>query len=263
MQIFGFAQRGISGVMQGTRDWFRSIGGEGLPPDEAEALRREVSQLRRLVGHQHQWVTELERQLEEVTGLANQLADSDARILVAPVLGFDTSPRRETILIGRGSLRGVETGMWVAAAASPRKEDPTITGRQLLMRGWLVGRVVEVRPYTARVQLTTDPGFRQLVRTAKAMPDGVWVPAEEECVLYGRGSGTMLISEAEKDYLLTGYRVVLAERGEYLPVGLTLGQVVQSRQVESSPLHVDLVVHPWDAVTDLREVYVIITGSRE
>jgi hypothetical protein len=139
------------------------------------------------------------------------------------------------------------------------------SGRQLLMRQWLIGRVSEVQPYTARVRLVSDPKFGasqagEPVCLARRLADGRWQPTPAKYVLSGRGSGRGVISRADADYWSLGYELVLATPGPDLPVTLSIGRIVGSRRLEESALHFDLDVQPLGDVRALSWVYVILTG---
>lgn len=85
----------------------------------------------------------LRQKLEAATGLKQAFKDLNPRILLADVvLPADASPWRKSMTIALGARGGVRKGMLV------------------LYNSQLVGRVLEAGPWTSRVQLTGDPGFR-------------------------------------------------------------------------------------------------------
>jgi cell shape-determining protein MreC len=241
----------------------RNHRGESLAPEQVRELQGETEELRRQLGQQAVLLADLERQLAEVTGIQDGLGHGQAQIVIAAVIGFDASPQRDTLTINKGALSAgrLRVNQWVAAAIDPDRHDPHAAGRELLTRQWLIGRVSKVDPYRSWVQLTTDPRFGpQPVRVGDVLSDGQWQPMDEECVLYGLGSGRMQIRHAKADYFESGHTVVLAPRGGDLPAPLSLGQISGSRSVAESPLWYDLDVRPWADPHELAYVYVISTG---
>lgn len=247
----------LSSGTRHARETLKSVGQPTPTREGFEQLRRQNRRLAQQVGQQQLLIGEMERQVAELSGLRDQLADSRARIIFASVVGGDTSPQRETITISKGRRHGVEQGDWVAAGAPPAERDPAATGRDLLLRQWLIGRVDEVQPYLSRVQLTTDPHFGpQRVWTARALADGTWQLADQQCGLTGSGSGIMRIDRASKDYRAADYTIVLLPLAYPQPMAMAIGRVVGSQTLETG-LHYELEVEPWDDPYTLSYVYVI------
>ncbi len=232
-------------------------------PAEFEELLHTKELLERQLHHQELMIAEMDRLLAEVTGLRDQLVDPNARIIIAPVVGADASARREVLLIGKGSRAGVRVGDWVAAGAVTGVHPGARTARDRLLQQWLVGRVVDVAPYVAWVQLTTDPQFgRMAAWAADASADGTWRIAERQCVLYGVGDGLMRIEQATVDYRQTGQIFVLVPIGHPRPMALLAGVVVGGRMLETG-LHFDLDVRPPADARRLSYVYVISLTAQQ
>lgn len=84
-----------------------------------------------------------QRELDAATGLKQALKDLNPKLLPADVvLPTDSSPWRKSLTIALGSRGGARKGMLV------------------LYNAQLVGRILEAGPWTSRVQVCTDPGFR-------------------------------------------------------------------------------------------------------
>ncbi|MBU0637494.1 MAG: hypothetical protein KKB50_01410 [Planctomycetes bacterium] len=260
VQPLGWVQWTLSSTVRGADASLRSVGGEDCSLEHVRWLEAEHEGLKRQLGHQQLRIAGLEERVTDATGLREQLRDERVWLIIAPVVAHDASPRRETITIGRGSRSAgpVRVGQWVAAGARLAERDPEETGRELLMRQWLIGRVCEVWPYKSRVQLATDEQFEPLVvRPAKTLADGTWQPAEQDCALIGCGSGRMLIDRATVDYYATGATTVLVPASADLPAALTIGRIVSSQPIAEAPLHYDLEVRPWGDPRRLSYVYVI------
>jgi hypothetical protein len=205
-----------------------------------------------------------EQRIQELTGLASQLPDSHAGIIVAPVVAADADPRRGSLVIAKvqesAAADWVRLGEWVVAGgADAQATEGDNRVRDLVWRGWLVGRVSEVQPQVARVQLTTDPRFATEVRVARLAADGALQIAEQACHLQGQGGGRMRITQAVEDYFHMDYRIVVVPAARDLPTTMTLGRVESSAPRQDSSQHFDLTVLPWGAAEKLTHVYVLVT----
>jgi len=255
------------GVLQWPATWAaqqfgRSVqpaGGEHLSAEQARTLLEEVETLRRQVFQQRLRLQAAESQIRELTGLTGQLPDAHLCIVVAPVIAYDADRRGAALLITKGRQpQWLREGQWVVAAARSLPDwDRDATLRDLLDRGWLIGRVAEVRPRLARVQLVSDPRFRCVVRPARMLADGTVQLAPESALLVGQGAGRSVILQAPRDYYTEGYRLVVVPATRELPVGMTVGRVTGARQRGDSAQHFDLDVVPWGTPEELTHVYVL------
>jgi hypothetical protein len=141
--------------------------------------------------------------------------------------------------------------------------DANRTGRELLARQWIIGRISEVHPFTARVRLMSDPTFtRQRVRLAKPLADGALAVSDRECLLYGASQrGHMTIIQAPADFYKEGYTAVLIPAEAGLPSTFLAGFVTGSTPVPNAPLHFDLDVAPPAAARELTRVFVLSTAQ--
>jgi cell shape-determining protein MreC len=240
---------------------------QGIPDrptrEQYQTLYEENEQLRRQIAHQQVAIDEMHRRFADVTGLRDQLRDMRGMIVLAPVVSFDASPRRESMLIGRGSnqIAGLRVGLWVAGAPELGHDEP-ISGRERLARQVIIGRISEVHPFTSRVQLITDPGFQNIpVRTARVLEQGTWQVVGPELLISGLGSGRMWMDRVPEDVYGAGARVVLFGPTSELPAAMTLGRIESSRSRPDAPLFFDLDVRPWYTLNEISNVYVIVPGS--
>ena len=248
-----FAQKAELGV--------RGAGAETLSGDQAREVLDENEQLKRQVIQQRLALQEAARRIEELSGFAGQMPDDYAGIIIAPVVAYDANPRHATVLIAKGPQKQwVREGEWVVAVSGVAPDwDADATVRDLLHRGWLVGRVSEVHPRVARVQLATDSRFQCGVRAGRVLADGTVQLAPEACVLNGIGAGLMRITQAVQDYHKDGYQLVVVPSARELPTAMTLGWIVSAAPRDDSPQHFDLGVVPWGRMDRLTYVYVIAT----
>ncbi len=261
VQVLGLPQWAATSAGRAIRDTAAEAMARPPTVEEVRALQAENSELRRLVGQQGQWLEDLEGRLAAASRIREELGDADAELVIAPVSSYDSSPRRESLLIGRGAAAGVERGQWVAAGLPEGQRTPGESGQQTLLRQWLIGRVSETYPRFSRVLLVSDPKFeeefREGVSLARVGKNGRWEATAANYVLHGRGAGRMVIPQADKDYRREGYDYVLAKPSLSLPIGMTVGRIIGSRPTNESALHFDLEVQPWSSPQDLRTVYVI------
>jgi len=103
--------------------------------EENQRLQRESAILQRRISQLEEHALETQR----LQGLLAMRETSRANYLAARIVGKDATNWFKTILIDRGSQAGLRRNFPVVAPEG------------------LVGRVVEVTPYTAKVQLLTDP----------------------------------------------------------------------------------------------------------
>ncbi len=236
--------------------------GEDAATAELARLAAENAALRQQGMMQRHLLEELERRLEEVTGVRDQLRDGSAQIHVAVVLGSDASPRRQTLRVGRGSADGVSTGDWVAAGVAPGAADVAATGRELLSQRWLIGVVESVGPFSSRVQLLTDPGFGPLRVRAARMDGQTLEVSRRECLLYGAGNRSV-IRDAPENFVSNGFTNVLVELTSPVAIVLPAGRMVRADTLPESALHFDIWVEPWGAATALEYVYILSSERDE
>jgi hypothetical protein len=238
---------------------------------EAQALLAENEQLQRQIVQQRLTLDEWKKRLDEVAGLPGQGPDKNVGLIVAPVVAYDSNPRRETLLItvtvdearvlSNLVQRGPQTPVWVVAAGGAAPDwDTDPRQRDMVNRGWVVGCVVDVQPRLARVQLTTDPAFHALVRAGKPARDGTTTFAPDDALLRGLGGGKMRIEQAVQNYYASGYVSVWLRTGASWPVDLVLGRIGAARVRDDSSQHFDLQVLPAGRVQQLSHVYVLING---
>lgn len=254
-QVLALPQWGMLGLGRNLRD--------AVDPEvrtEIERLTREIETLNLQLAQQQAAIVEFHRVIDDLSGLRGQTIDPHVRLLTAPVVSFDASPQRRTILVVLAAdvFPHVSVGQWVAAG------EQTPGSRAGLARQWIVGRVEEVMPRSARIVLTTDPNFRTAVQPAR-LETTPGAPAElrvlaAECKLEGLGGGArigrMHLSQADSDHLAAGANVVVA-RPRGLAYPMVLGRLLRSTPLRESPLHFDIEAAPWGDATRLTHVYII------
>lgn len=262
LQPLGWLQWAAGGGARAARGYVERPPEAVVPRDEFESLRRENERLRQQIALQRETLTQLNRHLDEVTRIDEQMRDPGVAIHVAAIVAADASPTRRTLTIARGTADGIRVGDWVIAGHSPGDRDPTAAGRELLARQWLVGRVAALHRYVSVVQLTTDPGFGPLRIWAARLEEGVFELGVRESLLYGTGDAAV-IRAATENFVDTGFTIAAVRLNTNVPIIVPLGRMVRARPLRESALHFDITVAPWDDARRLTHVYVLSIADRE
>lgn len=235
----------------------KPLSGQTVPIESYQQLQQQLAEATRQLEHQLATLDALAQRVDELTGLRDQLRDAAMHIILGRVIGGDTAPGRETLVITPGSLGGLAVGQWVVAGRRVDRTE-TATGRELVARQWLIGRIADVQTHIARVRLTTDPAFGPIkVWLAKPFAGGPLERFNQPCVLEGAGAGRMIIRQSVLDAVTAEYTHVLMRIPGPVPVFLTTGQVVAARPRSDSPLHFDLDIRPPGDARRLEVVYVL------
>lgn len=169
----------------------------------------------RLVAREHEMVI-LSRQMRQVASQRERLGEDLLAIVPARVVGIDPSPWVRSLWIDQGLADGVRAG---AAAAAGEV---------------LVGRVAEVLPSGARIELLADPTSTALVQVLTAgardpnLPEGASAAARG--VLRGTGSDVYSLDMIPNDASIApGDPVVTTGFDAKFPRGLFAGTVAAAR----------------------------------
>ncbi len=160
--VIGPLQEGVAAVIQPVGSFFSNVFRAGSLAEENAALREEIALLRR----QQQEVNSLRRENEELRrshGLSERLG---FQTIGATVIGEAPGNFEWNVLIDHGSVDGVTVDM------------PVLSG------DGLVGRVVEVYRFSAKVMLIIDPDSAVSVRLSASGERGVLVGQREEPLLF-------------------------------------------------------------------------------
>jgi rod shape-determining protein MreC len=216
--VTGPIQRTLSGAVEGVGDMFSSVG-------DARDLQAQVEELKTIANDlaaQSVRLKEIEAenaQLREMLNfvLANPSLYSyvggdvigQSGLIEVEVIGQDPNPHVFYVIINRGAQDGLEIGM------------PVIAGG-----GSLVGRIAEVHPRWAKVQLLIDPGSRI---------NGIVQGSRAAGLIAGQPDGSLSIEQIpQSEQINVGDNVVTSGRGGLLPKGLIVGQVaaVEQRDID-------------------------------
>lgn len=215
---------------------------------DLRGLRQENLRLQREAGILQRRIDQLEEQVLETQRLQGLLAMRDAwraEFVAARVVGKDATNWFKTILIDRGSRAGMRRNLPVAAPDG------------------LVGRIVDVTPSTAKVQLITDP-----VSAAGALMQRTRVTG---IVIGNLGAGLRVRYLPLLADVVVGDEVVTSGMGGIFPKGIPVGRVTAVERA-SGALFQEAVLQPKVDLGRLEEVVVLMnseqregfeTGSRQ
>ncbi len=191
-------------------------------------------------------VMDLQGQLETVAGARGILTDPKLILLPADVVvNADSNAWRRSMVLSRGSSHGVSRGMLV------------------LWQRHLIGRIIEVSPWTCRVLLVTDSGFRiGGLALPKAYDESVPLANRDKGVIEGTGDRTAALKWIQGDALLeTGATVVtIADPATGVPRGLLIGKVTSVSR--GSGLYPKVEVLPFVNAKSLDSVAIVLKADK-
>ena len=211
-------------------------------------LRQENLRLQREAALLQRRIDQLEEQVLETQRLQGLLAMREAwraEFVAARVVGKDATNWFKTILIDRGSRAGMRRNLPVVAPDG------------------LVGRIVEVTPSTAKVQLITDP-----VSAAGALMQRTRVTG---IVIGNLGAGLRVRYLPLLADVVVGDEVVTSGMGGVFPKGIPVGRVTTVER-KSGALFQEAVLESKVDLGRLEEVVILMnseprqgfeTGSRK
>ena len=207
---------------------------------DLRGLREENIRLQREAGILQRRISQLEEQALETQRLQGLLAmqeTSQRNYLAARVVGKDATNWFKTILIDRGSQAGL------------RRNQPVVAP------DGLVGRVVEVTPTSAKVQLITDPvsaagGLIQRTRVTGIVSGNL-------------GAGLKVRYLPLLADVVVGDEVVTSGMGGVFPKGIPLGRVIAVER-RGGALFQEAVLAPKADLARLEEVLIVMgTETRD
>jgi rod shape-determining protein MreC len=213
--VTGPIQRSLSGVVEGVSGTFSSVG----DARELQAQVEELEALARNLAAEGVRLEEVEAENAQLRELLNFVSANpsirgyiggdiidQSGLVGSQVIGRDPNPYVSFVIINRGRQDGLEQGMPVVAGG-----------------GRLVGRIDEVRPSWAKVQLLIDPSSRV---------NGIVQASRATGLVAGQPDGSLVLEQVpQADQISVGDTVVTSGRGGLLPKGLIIGQVLMIEQL--------------------------------
>jgi rod shape-determining protein MreC len=216
--VTGPIQRTLSGAVEGVGNTFSSVG-------DARDLQAQVDELKAIANDlaaQGIRLEEVEAENAQLREMLNFVSANpslrryvggdiigQSGLIEVGIVGQDPNPFVFYVIINRGGQDGLEIGM------------PAVVSG-----GRLVGRIAEVRPRWAKVQLLIDPGSRV---------NGIVQGSRATGLIAGHPDGSLSIEQiAQSEQINIGDNVVTSGQGGLLPKGLIVGQVatVEQRDID-------------------------------
>lgn len=204
---FAPLQDAAASVTEPVGDFLRGLSDIGRRGERIAALEEELERVRQ----RQISVADLERENAELRDLVDMQERQELTTLTARVIAQPPGGSRWSMLIDAGAGDGIEPDMAVIDADG------------------LVGKVVQVAPGYARVELAISPQARYAVRVVN---DG------EQALLSGRGHRTMelqIIEDTEVDLEADTEVVTRAFQGSRIPDGLPVGSFVEGGPADRTP----------------------------
>lgn len=243
------------------------------PLHEAEAAEDGDALLRELASEQV-YTAQLREENDRLRALRDHQLPPAIPLLDAKIVARDVALWRDSLLVARGSTRGVSRRDWVASRLfiNRGRASSVDEGQAVLARQCLLGTVEQVSPYMSRVQLVSDVDSPRVeVRVAHVEKRRVQL-IDYACSLRGAGRGRMTIENVESQYVqpeesaetddkVPRIRVgdlVLSAPGQLgLPVPMAVGKITEIAENPSKRLVYNLTVEPLIDVEELRDVFVV------
>lgn len=224
---FAIAGTFVTAPVRGAGEWLSGLGTSRS--DYAALQKQNVDLKQRLAG-----LEEAKLENERIRALVDFAKTQDLKTVGAGVIERPTDSRQRSIMIDRGTGSGVAMG------------DPVIAA------GGLVGQVVEVTPWNARVRLITDfdSGVAVLVQRNRA-----------NGIVRGSIQGPLQLEFVDKsDAPVRGDVLLTSGLGGVYPKSIVVGEVtdVASQQTDLFPT---ISVSSRVDIDRVEEVLVIIGGS--
>jgi len=176
-------------------------------------------------------LAEVNRQNERLAELLDfKQHERQTELTVAEVIGRDPNPMRRTLLIDKGAAAGIS------------RDDP------VMVPDGIVGRVVEVYRYSARVLLLQDKqsSIGAMIQRTRAMGDAM-----------GQGNELLILRNLPPELPVeTGDLVITSGMSTFYPKGLRIGVVAEHRQAPGRLVQ-DVSVRPSADAMRVEEVLVI------
>lgn len=243
--------------------------------DKDRASRMEREALLHELGSQIAVAAQLRQENDRLRDLRQRSILPSTPILPARVVAWDIVAWRDSLLVERGSSRGVSWRDWVATRlfVAEGGESGVAEGQAVLARECLIGRVEQVSPYMSRVQLLSDVDSPRIQVQIGGLAGGKMEFVDYPCSLRGLGRGRMVIedvpyqyvqAEAEEQPSANGKRRIRIDDLAYsaagqlgLPMPLVIGKVSGIEKNPKKRLVYSVTVAPAVEIPEVREVFIV------
>ena len=256
-----------SGSLRASQSLKRLDPNQDSTPDSVEALRASLAATAAAL---QQALTENER----LRALRADRLPPSIPVLPARVVARDIAAARDSLLIARGSQRGIRTGDWLTARLfiNEGRQSGVEEGQAVLTEHCLIGRIELASPYMSRVQLFSDVDSPRIQVQVGKLDKKRLTFVEYPCSLRGDEKLGMLIEGVDYRHVVTdredgrkddkaridvGDLVFSAEGQLGLPSRMVIGKVARLSEDARKRLVYNVEVAPLVSCGDLQEVFVI------
>jgi rod shape-determining protein MreC len=179
---------------------------------------------------------EMERENKRLMKLLNFSSPLVLRTIGAHVIGEDVTPWKKVVLLDKGSHHNIKKDMVVVVPEG------------------LVGRVLEVEPYTAHALLLPDPDSRVSGLTSVSRAQGI---------VTGIGTDKLQMKYLALDAeVAIGEEVITAGVGSLFPKGLQIGKI-EAIERDSDGMHLLALVKPSVSFSKLEEGLCLVSSPQK
>ena len=179
---------------------------------------------------------EMKRENQRLQKLLNFSLPVASRMIGARVIGEDGTPWKKVVVLDKGSRQGLKKDMVLVAPEG------------------LVGRILEVEPFTARAILLPDPDSRVSALTSNSRAQGM---------ITGTGTDKLQMKYLSLDVEIeVGEDVTTSGIGSIFPKGLQIGKI-ESIERDSDGLHLLALVKPAASFSRLEEVLCLVSSLQK
>lgn len=229
------AQTSAAKVSQGSQSlWSSAFHGASLERENQE-LKRQLDAMR--LENENLGLAQAE--IARLRGLLGFVERAPQKPLAADVIAWLPSEFEKTITLARGARGKVEEGMAVRTAEG------------------LVGKVVEVGPWTSKVRLLTDADSGVGVRVLGSNAFGILKGIEDTTGGWGRASGAEINYLDRELVIKPGASVVTSGHGGVFPPDIPVGTVESVREDSTHLLKIARVKLKVPMPGDLRQVLIL------
>ncbi|MDP2726465.1 MAG: rod shape-determining protein MreC [Dehalococcoidia bacterium] len=222
-------QEALSGLSGASRDFLSSFKDMQTRSSDNQKLNQMVEELRRENVELWERIAQQQKTMEE---MGYQKANPNWNYLSARVIAWDPSSMVRTLVIDKGSLDGVDSGMVVVAPSG------------------LVGKVIELTDRWSKVLLITDP---------RSSVNGMLQGERDQSrgILQGQPDGLLRMKYLLAESMVRrGDVVITSGLGGGFPPGLFVGWVLEVSYSDGQMFH-EALVKPAANLSDLSNVMVI------
>lgn len=195
-------------------------------------------------------------------------------VLPARVVARDIAAARDSLLIARGSQRGIRSGDWLTARLfiNQGRQSGAEEGQAVLTEHCLIGRIELASPYMSRVQLFSDVDSPRIQVQVGKLDKKRLAFVEYPCSLRGDEKLGMLIEGVDYRHVVTDREdgrkddkarievgdFVFSAPGQLgLPSPMVIGKVSRLSEDARKRLVYNVEVSPLVSCDELQEVFVI------